>query len=335
MNAPAAASAVSTRFEWPLQSLLTDLRVQYGTKMGLAGLLALYCAQVLRLQHPNWSILTVVVMMNSQYVGSITVKAILRVGGTICGGLLGIWLVGSYASAPAILLTAMFFNIAFATYKFGQYPASQTPYFHFLVGLTLLTVATYGVDAPDQIWETGINRMLETLVGALCALVVTSVVWPRYAREEFFQAGRSALETASKLLAVETDAYIHGQKVAEGVEQIRQTFAQQLSTLRNLLQAGARESTYFRARLANYHAFLVSLTDLFPISAGFGSTTPGRITDFREASRTIGIREWGNLGRVRNSNPAAAPPREFAAKQFKSVFRASGRENQRAPKRTK
>src|SRR6202035_4290240 len=124
-------------------------------------------------------------------------------------------------------------------------------------------VATYGVDTPNQIWETGINRMLETLVGALCALVVTSVLWPRYAREEFFQAGRSALETASKLLAVETDAYIHGQKVAEGVEQIRQTFAQQLSTLRNLLQAGARESTYFRARLANYHAFLVSLTDLF------------------------------------------------------------------------
>jgi uncharacterized membrane protein YccC len=263
MNARTGTSAVSTRFEWPLQSLLTDLRVQYGTKMGLAGLLALYCAQVLRLEHPNWSILTVVVMMNSQYVGSITVKAILRVGGTICGGLLGIWLVGSYASTPAILLPAMFFNIAFATYKFGQYPASQTPYFHFLVGLTLLTVATYGVDAPDQIWETGINRMLETLVGALCSLVVTSVLWPRYAREEFFQAGRSAMETASKLLTVETDAYIHEQKVAEGVEQIRQTFAQQLSTLRNLLQAGARESTYFRARLANYHAFLVSLTDLF------------------------------------------------------------------------
>src|ERR1700675_4677762 len=158
MNTRAATSAIFTRFEWPLQSLLTDLRVQYGTKMGLAGLLALYCALVLRLEHPNWSILTVVVMMNSHYVGSITIKAILRVGGTICGGLLGIWLVGSYASSPVILLTAIFLNIAFATYKFGQYPASQTPYFHFLVCLTLLTVATDGVDAPDQIWETGINR---------------------------------------------------------------------------------------------------------------------------------------------------------------------------------
>jgi uncharacterized membrane protein YccC len=125
---------------------------------------------------------------------------------------LGIWLVGSYASSPVILLTVVFFCMAFATYKFGQYPASQTPYFHFLTGLTLLTVTTYGIDAPDQISETGLNRMLETLVGALSALVVTSLLWPRYAREEFFGSGRSALETASALLLIETDAYIHGKK---------------------------------------------------------------------------------------------------------------------------
>jgi uncharacterized membrane protein YccC len=263
MIARAEASPVSKGFQWLRRNPLSDLRVQYGIKLGLAGLLALYCANVLRLEHSSWSILTVVVMMNSQYVGSITVKVMLRISGTVGGALLGIWLVGSYASSPVILLTVVFFCMAFATYKFGQYPASQTPYFHFLIGLTLLTVATYGVDAPDQIWETGLNRMLETLVGALSALVVTSLLWPRYAREEFFGAGRSALETASALLSIETDAYIHGKKVSGRVEEIRGKFALQLSTLRNLLQAGARESTYFRTRLANYNAFLVSLTDLF------------------------------------------------------------------------
>jgi hypothetical protein len=47
-------------------------------------------------------------------------------------------------------------------------------------------------------------------------------------------------------------------------EKIHSTFDQQLSVLRNLLQAGARESTFFSARLSNYNAFLVSLTNLFP-----------------------------------------------------------------------
>src|ERR1700677_1717823 len=112
MIARAEASVVSRRVEWPLQSLYGDLRVRYGIKVGLAGLLALYCSLVLRLEHPNWSILTVVVMMNSQFVGSITVKAMLRVSGTISGALLGIWLGGSYGSSPAFLLAPVFFFFA-------------------------------------------------------------------------------------------------------------------------------------------------------------------------------------------------------------------------------
>jgi hypothetical protein len=40
-------------------------------------------------------------LMGAQYVGSITVKAIMRLVGTIGGALLGIWLVGDYASTPA------------------------------------------------------------------------------------------------------------------------------------------------------------------------------------------------------------------------------------------
>jgi uncharacterized membrane protein YccC len=124
MIARAEASPVSKGFQWLRRNPLSDLRVQYGIKLGLAGLLALYCANVLRLEHSSWSILTVVVMMNSQYVGSITVKVMLRISGTVGGALLGIWLVGSYASSPVILLTVVFFCMAFATYKFGQYLAS-------------------------------------------------------------------------------------------------------------------------------------------------------------------------------------------------------------------
>jgi uncharacterized membrane protein YccC len=267
MIAGTDAGRASAKFEWPLVGLFRDLRVRYGVKMGIASLLALYWALVLRLEHPNWSVLTVLVMMNSQHVGAISVKVIMRVVGTIVGALLGIWLVGTYDTSPVLLLTGIFLVVALATYKFGQYPASQTPYAYYLVGFTLVAVATYGVPAPDIIWQTGLNRTLETLVGALTALIVTTVVWPRYAREEFFEAGRSALETAGTLLSLEEDAYIHEREGPVGVDRIRATFASQLSAVRNLLQVGARESTRFRARIANYNAFVVSLTDLFQSAA--------------------------------------------------------------------
>ena len=105
------------------------------------------------------------------------------------GALIGVWLVGNYASTPAIFLTVLFFVVAVAGYKFGQFPASQVPYAYFLVGVTTIAVVTYGVADPAQVWQIGLNRALEILVGAGSSLLVTTLVWPRYAREEFAAAG--------------------------------------------------------------------------------------------------------------------------------------------------
>jgi uncharacterized membrane protein YccC len=261
------AGAVSAKIEWPILGLFSDLRVRYGIKLGLSAVLTLFCALVLRLQHPNWSILTVLALMSAQHVGAISVKVIMRVVGTLGGALLGIWLIGNYDTSPSILLPGIFLIVALATYKFGQYPASQVPYAYLLVGLTLVSVATYGVPAPHDVWQDGLNRTEENIVGALVALVVTTVVWPRHAREEFFEAARGALETCGRLLAVEADTYLHQREGAEGARKIESKFAKDVARVRTLLDVGGRESTNFRARMANFNAFLVALTDLFQSAA--------------------------------------------------------------------
>jgi uncharacterized membrane protein YccC len=263
MTGKSAALPVAQKWHWPLLGALGDLRIRYGIKLGLAALLALYCALVLRLEHPSWAVLTALVMMGSHYVGSITVKGIMRVLGTIGGALMGIWLVGDYVSTPAIFLPAFFLVVFFAGYKFGQFPASQVPYAYFLVGLTTLSVVTYGVTDPADVWQIGLNRTLEILDGAISSLLVTTLVWPRYAREEFVESGRAALKTANHLVSMHTAAYIGRTNVSAQTEQIDQNFAERLSTLKNLLQAGARESTVFSAHLSSYNAFLVSLTNLY------------------------------------------------------------------------
>jgi uncharacterized membrane protein YccC len=246
-----------------LLSLFSDLRVRYGIKLSLASLLSLYVALVLRLEHPNWAVLTVLVMMNSHYVGSTALKAMLRCVGTIGGALLGVWLVGTYTSSPVLFLLLIFIILGIAVYKFGQYPGSQAPYAYYLVGLTTLSVATYGIQDPSDVWRIGLNRALEILVGSFSSLAVTSVIWPRYAREEFFELSCKALETAAEVVSLETASYIHLRDRSGQLDQLRGRFEQQVSTLRNLLQAGARESTRFYGRLGNYNAFVVSLTNLF------------------------------------------------------------------------
>jgi uncharacterized membrane protein YccC len=258
------AVSIAPARPWTRQDLFADLRVRYGIKVSLAGMLALFCTQLLRLPNDNWAILTVLVMMSAQFVGSIAFKGIMRVTGTVAGALVGVWLVSDYTSTPEIFLPVLFLVMAFASYKFGQVGARQVPYAFFLFGLTTLVIATDGVTGdPAQAWQIGLDRTEEIIVGIISSLLVTTLLWPRYAREEFFEAGRAALQTVNQLFSAHARAYLEAAAIPPDIENIHHAFWQQLSVLKNLQQAGARESTFFAARLSNYNAFLVALSNLF------------------------------------------------------------------------
>jgi len=254
-------AAASVAGHWTPRHLLANLRVRHGIKLGLAGMLALYVTQVIRLAHDNWSILTVLILMLPKYVGASTIKATMRALGTIVGALIAIWLVGDYTSTPAIFLPLFFLIVAYATYQFGKFPASQVAYAYFLVGVTTVAVVSAGVLTPDQAWQIGLDRALEILVGVGSSLLVTSLVWPRYAREEFAEVGRDALKTVQRVFA--TLSYSGRVDAPANVQELRQTFDGRLFALRNLLQAGSRESTLFYRRLSDYESFLLFLIRLF------------------------------------------------------------------------
>ena len=319
-----AAQTESTTLLSPFSDIFSDLRVRYGIKLSLASLLSFYLALVLRLEHPNWAVLTALVMMNSHYVGSTVVKAMLRCVGTIVGAFIGIWLVGSYASTPVLFLLFFFIIMGIAVYKFGQYPGSQAPYAYYLAGLTTLTVATYGIQDPADAWMIGLNRALEILVGSLSSLLVTSIIWPRYAREEFFGLSRKALETVGEVVSLETGSYIRLRDISGQLEQLQKQFEQQVSTLRNLLQSGAQESTRFYGRLGNYNAFVVSLTNLFQAALHLErkrqeeSQYITRIQNELAAASTAVAREFQIL--ASDSSPGTQLPETTLDEAFDTLF---------------
>jgi uncharacterized membrane protein YccC len=248
---------------WTRQDLFGDLKVRHGIKLGIAGLLALLCTQALRLPDDNWAILTVQVLMSGQFVGAFAFKGVMRMAGTLAGAIVGVWLVSDYISAPAIFLPLFFLVMALAGYKFGQVGTRQVPYAYFLLGLTTITIVTDGMTKPEQAWQVGLDRTEEIFVGIICSLLISTLVWPRYAREEFFDAGRDALKTVGRLMSMHTFTSLHPTDAPLEIEQLQDVFDKQVARLRTLFQAGARESAVFSARLANYSAFLVALNDLF------------------------------------------------------------------------
>lgn len=252
-----------TKLNWSSQDLFDDLRVRHGIKLGMAGLLALFCAQYLRLPDDNWAILTILVLMSGQYVGAFAFKGVMRIAGTTAGAAVGVWLVSDYISTPAIFLPLFFLVMALAGYKFGQVGARQVPYAYFLLGLTTITVATDGMTDPGRAWQVGLDRTEEIFVGIICSLLISTLVWPRYAREEFFEAARGALKTVGRLVSMHRSTYLRPANVPFEIEQLQDAFDKQVARLRSLFRAGARESAVFSARQGNYSAFLVALNNLF------------------------------------------------------------------------
>ncbi len=229
-----------------------------------------------------------------------------------------------YTSTPLLFLLFIFIILGFAVYKFGQYPGSQAPYAYYLVGLTTLSVATYGIQDPSDVWRTGLNRALEILAGSLSSLAVTSIIWPRYAREEFFELGSKALETAAEIVTLVTASLIEVRDTAGRLEGLQKKFEQQASTLRNLLQAGARESTRFYGHLGNYNEFLVSLTNLFQAALHLESNRQkesryiARIQNELAATRTAMAQEFQIL--MSPYSPGARLAETTIDKAFDTLF---------------
>jgi len=240
----AVAAPVESRpgFDWAALNPFADMQVRNGIKTGLAALLALWTAQALRLEHSNWSVLAVLVLSNGRYVGAIATKALMRSIGTVAGALVGIWVVGDYANAPLVFVCLVFVVVAIAAYKGGQLGSAAWPYAYYLVGLGLVSVGAYGITDPANVWRIGLFRTLETLVGVACATSVSSLLWPRYSREEFARLACETVKTVRALLGAEARAYTRDAVDSGRVFDLRREFGRQILELRALLNAGGRGS---------------------------------------------------------------------------------------------
>ena len=128
----------------------SNVQLRHGLKMGLSGLLAFYLAELLRLQFPAWSLFAVIVLMIPRYVGSIALKSLLRMIGTLVGGVVGVWLVSDYTSSPILFLSVISLVVAYSGYKLCQFGQSMSSYAYHLTGYTLMGIASYGISESEN-----------------------------------------------------------------------------------------------------------------------------------------------------------------------------------------
>jgi uncharacterized membrane protein YccC len=251
-----------------------NVPLQQGLKMAVAGMLAFHVALWQGLRNPQWCIFTVVVLTLAQYVGAIAEKSLLRVIGTVVGALLGIWLVGNHGSEPLFMMGGCFLIAAWGTMMFG---GNWYPYAFFLTVLTMLVVVNDTMRNPSAAWDTGVARTEEICVGIVASMIVTGVLWPRYARVEYRRSTRSALRDIGRVaierirLLLETDS--SGGTETE-MRKLVASFATRMNTLRLLIRYGQRESQYFRARLPVRLKLIGEVGACFEAAVSLGQRLP-------------------------------------------------------------
>jgi uncharacterized membrane protein YccC len=246
-----------------LVTVLADPKTLFGIKLGLAGVLSVYLSQVIRLGHANWALFTVLVLAPAQYVGAIAQRSIARVVGTLIGGFIGVWLVGNYEQDRLFFLL---FTVGYLWFCMYMYGGTFFPYSFFLCANTLITVSSSGIFDPVDAWSVGIARTLEILTGVVAMLLVSHLLWPRFARGEFRDLAQSTMGGIGNLIELRRKSPASGAKLWEDAQSAILGIRGQSMRLRALLQNGANESVHFRRHLPEYRKTVVSLNHLFQAS---------------------------------------------------------------------
>ncbi|MGA7213366.1 MAG: FUSC family protein [Terrimicrobiaceae bacterium] len=257
-----------------------SLAVRHGIKFGLAGVLSVFVALYFRLPEPTWALITAFVIMLAQYVGAVAEKSVMRVIGTIAGALIGYLLTASLEQQPTLYLLLVGGVVGTGTALFGY---TKYPYAFLLCALTTMVVASNGMNNPSFSWRPALERTEEVTVGVIVSVLVTSLVWPRYARKEFLAKMqlalcelRDGLKARCALLFTES---------TERPDLDKRNFASAVADLQSLLHFGAMESQYFRARLPTFTEIVSCLSRISAAVETLVQTLPPEAA-FRSHLRT-------------------------------------------------
>ncbi|GAB4166353.1 MAG: hypothetical protein Fur0032_03680 [Terrimicrobiaceae bacterium] len=252
MTNMSAHAALPIRLGVSLSRTLRDPAIRSGIKFGLAAVLAFFVAQLIRLESPQWSVITVIVLMPAQFAGAVAEKAFFRVVGTILGGLAGYFITASLEQSPLIFLTMVVLCVGFGVMMFGQ---PHAPYAFFLFALTVIVVAGNGMANPADSWRVALARTEEVFLGVVVSVLVSALVWPRFARLEF-------QKLFSDSLCRQTDSIISAINTVTSGSPAREPKPFDLMPLRNLVHFGSRESRFFNERLPTYSRLVSGIASL-------------------------------------------------------------------------
>ncbi|WP_018917947.1 FUSC family protein [Vreelandella zhanjiangensis] len=180
--------------------------VKFAIKTTLAMMLALYVALFFDLERPYWALMSAAFLQIRPMSGMVIEKGICQLGGTFIGAVAGIVIMALFAQARIPALITLTGWIMLCTYV-GSLWRNNYTYGCLMAAVTaMLIVVISSGSTPAGIFDIAVARLSELGLGAVCAMLVSSLLWPSHVGTHLATQADSVINEAFEHAALRLEA---------------------------------------------------------------------------------------------------------------------------------
>lgn len=161
-----------------------------------AGLIALLAAYALKLDHPQWAMMTVFIVAQP-VAGMVLAKGFYRLLGTLAGGLAAIGITSLFGANPWLLVVVLAMWIGICTLV-SSLLRNPEAYGAALAGYTAMIIGLPAFGQPHLVVDLAVARCAEIVLGIVCAGLTSRLILPKLAADAIIsRLKRSILDLAT------------------------------------------------------------------------------------------------------------------------------------------
>ncbi|MCD8475939.1 MAG: FUSC family protein, partial [Shewanella fodinae] len=156
----------------------------FATKGVISMTLALFVAMYLNLDRPYWALISAVFLQIRPESGLVIEKGLMQIIGTLIGGVMGIAILQAFAGYPELAILALALWLGVNAGLSAMVSSINFIYAFAMAGITpclivLLVMVSPATATSEAIFQVAQSRVSEIIVGALCAVMVSLLLWPQ------------------------------------------------------------------------------------------------------------------------------------------------------------
>ncbi|WP_148864347.1 FUSC family protein [Marinobacter fonticola] len=193
------------------QLLMPDKRaVIFALKGVISMALALFVSMYLQLSHPYWAVVSAVFLQLRPESGLVIEKALCQIFGSAIGGGFGILILAFLMPYPILALGCLTLWIGLNSAAASMVHNTNFIYAFAMAGMTaglvvVLVMADASTTSGESVLAIAQARISEITVGALCAMLVSQLLWPVKVKDGLREHARSVINKTLEYLSLELD----------------------------------------------------------------------------------------------------------------------------------